>query len=329
MTKLEKTLKEFSDKGILTEESVSALIAEFDAAVDSKVSQKLTEEASTTLKKYKEPVEVGKNTIIGWKYDTNGNKVVVYSFIKNGKESTKSSQLGGEITSLHSNEITGDKPGDKLVKMFKDFIEESVIEKDVNTNTGNPVIDALSRLINSIDNSKVTKILEWTKTLDETQLKVFADQLLAAASLVDAMSKGTTYTSPIEEEISKRVEAEKKLMQEQVQKYKEALEVETKEMINTYLEEFVMPNVDRMIVEESIKEQQAQLIEESIVKDEAIETLTNLTNKLSGMIKKDPVRLRMIEEAKNSQLAQEKADAKAKAEEVKRNYIVKELKKRV
>jgi hypothetical protein len=269
MSKIEKTLKEFSDKGILTEESVSALIAEFDEAVTAK---------ALLLKE--ESVE----------------------------------------------EEIVEEDGDAQATA-DDVNAEETIEEDVSTDTGKPLLDALNTLVQSVNNRFVNdgiNMVKFMDSLDETQTQIFADQLFATAKLVDSMANFTeeseAYVSPMEEA--------KKLMEENVQAYKVKLEEETKEMINSYLEEFVMPNVDTMIIEESIKEQQAQLIEESIVKDEAIETLTGLTNKLSGIIKKDPIRTKMIEEAKNSKIGAERISTAAKAERIKKAHIMKQLRKR-
>jgi len=254
MSKIKDILKEFSDKGILTEESVTSLVKEFDSAVDSKV-KKLREESFMGIK--------GDN----------------YGIHKQGQGHFKSYVLIDDETS-------------DMVDMQFSSIDEAQKYAD-------------------------KKGLNVTSVVEEDEDVLETDE----GTLVEGADS-------IEEEVKRRVDAKMKTVEEDVQAFKEKLEIETNEMIKSYLEEFVIPNADTMIIEEAIKEQSAHLIEETLIKDEAIDTLTNLTNKLSSMIKKDPVRTKIIEEAKQTQLKREKEDVIAKSARIKKDYITKKLKKR-
>ena len=238
MSKINDILKEFSTKGILTEESVKSIVDEFESAVEARVEQKLTEEGKG------EPVP------------------------------------GAEV-----------------------FVEQESDDRIEESN----VVEVTPELIKRLD-----EILEIEDPEEKNK---------AILELKDFAKIDTT--------VEEQVQARMKVIEEQVQLYKEKLEQETKETVRAYIEEFVIPNADRMIIEESIKEQSAHLVEESIIKDEAIETLTGLTNKLSIMIKKDPIRNKIVDEAKKSKLLEESNKVKAKSREIKRNYIRKQLKKRV
>jgi len=237
MSKINDILKEFSTKGILTEESVKSIVDEFESAVEARVEQKLTEEGRG------EPVP------------------------------------GAEV-----------------------FVEQESDDRIEESN----VVEVTPELIKRLD-----EILE----IEDPEEKNKAILELKDFAKIDTS-------------VEEQVQARMKEVEEQVQLYKEKLEQETKETVRAYIEEFVIPNADRMIIEESIKEQSAHLIEESVIKDEAIETLTALTNKLSTMIKKDPVRNKIVEEAKRNKLVEESKEVKEKAREIKRNYIRKQLKKR-
>jgi hypothetical protein len=87
---------------------------------------KLYQEGNTTIKKYKKPVKAGPVDIIGWKRDTNGNSVIVYEFIKNGKAKTKSTQLGGVMSSLSSNDYQDLEkgPSKKVITLVRDEVED-------------------------------------------------------------------------------------------------------------------------------------------------------------------------------------------------------------
>lgn len=78
---------------------------------------------------YTTPVEVGEFTITGWGRDTNGNSVIKYSFIEDGKEKNKSSQLGGLIGPLNDSEYKDREkgPGKKLIAAFKEAIDKEWI----------------------------------------------------------------------------------------------------------------------------------------------------------------------------------------------------------
>ena len=88
------------------------------------------------LNSYSKPVQVGGTKsvdLIGWKYDTNGNPVLVYEVIKDGKAKKKSTQLGGELSSFSASDYKEDKPSKKVIDVLKDELLEKKLIKETLT----------------------------------------------------------------------------------------------------------------------------------------------------------------------------------------------------
>jgi len=164
----------------------------------------------------------------------------------------------------------------ELNQMLKQFVTSGVLTEEA--------VNAISKEFDLAVREKADK--ELFSKVESMKAKLL--QEAKEIAMKDIRKKEIDIVASAEKYIKKNVQEQLhvkiKKLDEQTKVYKNTLEEQVISSVRDFIKTEIMPDVNKVIVEESISRGKSKLLEESLVKDQAIAQLTEITNRLTSVI---------------------------------------------